>query len=1102
VVLRSETNGRGYTTEYQYDELNRQIETIDADSNHTHTQYFDTPTTVNTVLAELPLGLAAALTNSTYTLYDRFERQIATYDATKHQTSALEYDAVDRILESTDTYGQITSYSYLDSQRKQVTIDSFAGITTAQYDIAGNLTDSTDSFNRTTHYKYDQRNRQTLITDAAGGTTKYTYYVDNKTKTITDSVDNTTTYLYDIAGRPIIESTAQGDRVSKYDKVNNRTQSTDRNGRTINYTYDNLNRTKSEQWVNGNKTFTYTYDNNSNLLSTQDNSIRYEYTYDRTDLLETVTRTSTNGTTSPVTFKYSYDEVGNLTQTDELIANNITATTIYKYADPRYLNTEIIQTGTGLTSKTIKFTYDTNTGDNTKIDRYLNGLLVLSTTNAYDTHGRLKGITQRNSTGIIAQSTYALDNLNRLISTSKNGQTQTYDYDSTDQVKTVTGSHSEAYTYDKNGNRTSGGYVTDAGNRLRSDGTYRYEYDSEGNRISRTKLADGTVDTYRWDYRNRLMGIVSTDLDGVVTRSVGYTYDVDDLRVSKTVDGVVENYYLDGEQIAFVTDGGGNETFHYLYGLNVDQVLAQDSETGMIWALADRLGSVDTLTDADGNVVESRTYDSFGNLLSTTANSTLPTPNFRYGYTGRELDAESGLDYYRARYYDSKVGRFVSVDPMGFGAGDTNLYRYVGNNSTNATDPSGMISWNDIQQGAANISQTVQDAAYGWLVNTDKAYAGFAGFVTGGYTDRLRNEVYGDKVAGQNEGWIYNLGQVAGFGVTAVLSFLAPGALVGRISAAERVAQGYTVAQTGIGAFNTTTKIQDGQMDWSSPWSYVETAASYTPLFGATARQFGKIGVVENTLSKATSVAGDIWNGVGSKLGKLNQKVGELFSATKTFTDDLFRGADLVPANGALSRLNRTDQTVTEQLNNLFKSAKSNLEVARNTFIEHFGKIGVRSDDKIIESATLNRIQSIVQNRIIIRQGRSDLSKSNKGSGLQYALGNHMNPSKLHKSQFTITQEELIEILGNSDVIKSPVRTSISYEEILKMSSKALKANTKLKPNTFSYVREVDLGYNIGLVPVKNSLGQVIDLKLTSVMTIYTDGFGNLKNVYPGNMSY
>jgi RHS repeat-associated protein len=64
---------------------------------------------------------------------------------------------------------------------------------------------------------------------------------------------------------------------------------------------------------------------------------------------------------------------------------------------------------------------------------------------------------------------------------------------------------------------------------------------------------------------------------------------------------------------------------------------------------------------------------------------------FRYGYTGRELDSETGLYYYRARYYAPTTGRFISEDPMGFGAGDTNLYRYVFNNATNYTDPSGQI---------------------------------------------------------------------------------------------------------------------------------------------------------------------------------------------------------------------------------------------------------------------------------------------------------------------------------------------------------------------------------------------------------------------------
>jgi YD repeat-containing protein len=170
---------------------------------------------------------------------------------------------------------------------------------------------------------------------------------------------------------------------------------------------------------------------------------------------------------------------------------------------------------------------------------------------------------------------------------------------------------------------------------LLSDGTYTYDYDAEGNRTKRTKIADNSVDLYTWDYRNRLVSIVSkTSITGTVTQTVGYEYDIDDQRVQKTVDGVVENYFIDRDQIAFVTDGGGQETFHYLYGLNVDAVMAQDSPVGMVWSLADRLGSIDTLTDEDGNVVDKRTFDSFGRVLS----ESNPSVSFRYGYTARELE--------------------------------------------------------------------------------------------------------------------------------------------------------------------------------------------------------------------------------------------------------------------------------------------------------------------------------------------------------------------------------------------------------------------------------------------------------------------------------
>jgi len=78
------------------------------------------------------------------------------------------------------------------------------------------------------------------------------------------------------------------------------------------------------------------------------------------------------------------------------------------------------------------------------------------------------------------------------------------------------------------------------------------------------------------------------------------------------------------------------------------------------------------------------TYDSFGKLTASTGSLVNP-----FQYTARESDSETGLYYYRARYYEATSGRFVSEDPIGFGGGDLNLYAYVGGDATLKVDPSG-----------------------------------------------------------------------------------------------------------------------------------------------------------------------------------------------------------------------------------------------------------------------------------------------------------------------------------------------------------------------------------------------------------------------------
>jgi RHS repeat-associated protein len=100
--------------------------------------------------------------------------------------------------------------------------------------------------------------------------------------------------------------------------------------------------------------------------------------------------------------------------------------------------------------------------------------------------------------------------------------------------------------------------------------------------------------------------------------------------------------------------------------------------------MMDGLGSVRDLTTASQAIVEQYSYDSFGNL------TTPPTTGNPYTFTGREYDPETGLLFYRARYYDPKVGRFLQQDPKGFDGGDVNFYAYVLGNPINAVDPYGL----------------------------------------------------------------------------------------------------------------------------------------------------------------------------------------------------------------------------------------------------------------------------------------------------------------------------------------------------------------------------------------------------------------------------
>jgi RHS repeat-associated protein len=167
--------------------------------------------------------------------------------------------------------------------------------------------------------------------------------------------------------------------------------------------------------------------------------------------------------------------------------------------------------------------------------------------------------------------------------------------------------------------------------------------------------------------------------------------------------------------IALVVDAAGTIVERYLFGDGVDNVLSREKAGVVVWSLGDRQGSVVDLVKEDGTILNHFVYDGFGNSTGTTG------VDFRFGYTGRELDTETGLYYYRARYYEPLLGRFISEDPIGFAAGDTNLYRYVNNNPTNYTDPTGELAqvaggaiFGGIFGGLYALANDIESGQFGW----------------------------------------------------------------------------------------------------------------------------------------------------------------------------------------------------------------------------------------------------------------------------------------------------------------------------------------------------------------------------------------------------
>jgi RHS repeat-associated protein len=373
-------------------------------------------------------------------------------------------------------------------------------------------------------------------------------------------------------------------------------------------------------------------------------------------------------------------------------------------ADNELVGETYSQNGTGY-GMTFQQTYDWEGRVLEQTRNAIGSSLTVTSVYAYNAENSVTSLDESTTASTIADYVLSYDQDQELTQQIDHGNTTSFAYDALGEL-TNYGTTVQSYT--TAGNRTVD--TTTYGNEVTYDGTYSYTYDGEGNEITK----DGAGQTWSFTYDDDNHMIQASEVTAGSTTISDFRYDAlgnmteEDVTVSSggspTVTGT--KYVIDAwnpaksgaiglsgtDVIADLRASDGSLITHYVWDDQVgglvgryDTSIAKDSG-GLYFTMTDQQGSVRDIVDSSGGVVDTLNYDAFGNQLSTISNY-----DGRYTWESYDHDAATQLYFAGARVYDPESGRWMSQDPMGFAAGDSNLYRYVNNAPTNGTDPSGLI---------------------------------------------------------------------------------------------------------------------------------------------------------------------------------------------------------------------------------------------------------------------------------------------------------------------------------------------------------------------------------------------------------------------------
>jgi RHS repeat-associated protein len=739
-LITKMTDGNGKVTYYKYDVLNRLTKVIRKNSD---TNDVINPTDAVTTTAYDHVGNVIAVTdpvtNTTVYTFDADNRLTSMVNAAG-DTTLTAYDPVGNVRTATAPNLNVTTNTY-DARDRLIQVDDKIGrVANYTYDCVGNRLSMTDGNTNTLSYVYDARYRLLTMVDAMAQPTQYTYDPVGNLLRVLDRMTNATLYAYDPLNRRTntVDALGHASR-SEYDCVGNLARLVDANGHPTAYEYDAVNRLTNETYADPPpNTRTFTYDCAGNLLTRtvqKGNSTLYHYS----DLYFLTNRSYTSDPSDRFTYDlsgrmltaerggwlvtFTYDGANRVIQT---VQNGQTIS--YSYNIPGRTRTVTYPGGRVITEHTdfrTRLAEIDDPGSPTPIVLYI-----------YDLANRVLNRAYRN--GAVAAYAY---NANDWITNLNHSFGETliagfaYGYDNEGnknfELKRHLPAASEAYVYDSIYRLTNYEVGTLVGNTIPSPAIAKtWNLDPVGN--WNNVVSNGVPETRAHDAVNELVAIngqlLAFDDNGNLQQDATYTYAYDEenrlTQVTRNSDSALvgqyqydalsrrvqrianpagvpstTRYFHDDKRIIEEQDALGVTQATYADGNYIDEVLTMDRGGQTYYYHQNALWSVAALTDSAANPVERSVYDAYGFVTVTdgafnpiapnawgTPHSAIANP---YLFTGRQLDEETGIYYYRARYYDTGKGRFLQRDPREYEDG-MNLYEYVQSKPVKLLDPSGL----------------------------------------------------------------------------------------------------------------------------------------------------------------------------------------------------------------------------------------------------------------------------------------------------------------------------------------------------------------------------------------------------------------------------